>query len=179
MEGPLPEQFPFRKRPAPPSPDAPEPSGSAPSELPAAPAAAAAAPLAIDTAAASIVERVVEPEALVEVACGPRVVYRGRERRRSPRQALRAKAVFRDDARPAAGGPVQVVNISMFGVRLWAPRPLSAADRGHFRLELGPLRWASKVRVVTCAPNDDDGYVIGCEFVANEVAPRRRVTDAA
>jgi hypothetical protein len=65
----------------------------------------------------------------------------------------------------------------MFGVRLWSPRPVTVGDKAAVRMELGPVKWSSRVRVVTCEPLDDDGYVLGCDFVANEVSKRR--VDAA
>jgi hypothetical protein len=176
MDGVLPEEFPFVKRASPATPaPAPQPAPARVTPPPKPPEK-----LAADIAAAPAppIQRL-EPDALIEVACGPRNVYRGRQRRRSPRQAFRAKATYRDDAKPAASGAVQVVNISMFGVRLWSPRPMTVNDRGQFRLELGPVKYQSRLRVVTCAMVEDDGYVIGCEFVANEVAPKRRVSDAA
>jgi hypothetical protein len=70
-----------------------------------------------------------------------------------------------------------VINISMFGIRLWSPRAAAPGDRAAVRMELGPVKWSSRVRVVTCDALEDDGYVLGCEFVANELSKRR--TDAA
>jgi hypothetical protein len=176
MDGVLPDEFPFNKRKTAPAEIAP----AVIVEVPVVPAAVAAAaapqPVEPPPAPAPNVEHV-EAETLVEISAGPRVLYRGRERRRSPRQALRAKATYRDDTKPAAGGAVQVVNISMFGVRLWSPRPVAVNDRATVRMELGPVKWSSRVRVVTCETLEDDGYVLGCDFVANEL-PKRRV-DAA
>lgn len=177
MEGVLPDEFPFNKRrETPPDPTPPpQPVQTEPERAPEpAPTPVVTAPPAQPPTAH--IERQ-QAEALVEVTSTGHVVYRGPERRRSPRQALRAKAVYRDDTKPATGGPVQVVNISMFGVRLWSTRAMTVGDKGGVRMELGPVKWSSKVRVVSCTALDDDGYVIGCEFVAKEVE-RRRV-DAA
>src|SRR5215217_7762783 len=100
MDGVLPDEFPFNKRKAAPAETAPPVIAEAP-VAPVAPVApaAAAAPQPVEPAQAPNVEHV-EAETLVEVAAGPRVLYRGRERRRSPRQALRAKATYRDDTKP-------------------------------------------------------------------------------
>jgi len=175
MEGVLPEEFPFSAKrevvaPVEPAPaPTPQPASQSLVSLPEIPAPVAAP--------APRVERL-EVESLVEVAgAGGHIVYRGRERRRSPRQALRAKAVYRDEINTVSSGPVQVINISMFGLRVWTSRPLRVGDRGSIRLELGPLKWSSMVRIVSANSNEDDGFVMGCEFVAKEL-PRRRV-DAA
>ena len=50
-------------------------------------------------------------------------------------------------------------------------------DKASVRMELGPVKWSGRVRVVTCDALEDDGHVLGCEFVANELSRRR--TDAA
>jgi hypothetical protein len=189
MEGVLPEEFPFSARhrialnPPPVSEVAPAPQSAPESQNPATtqataePAPVAAAAIVPAPVAPVPVVQHIEEEPLVEIASSGQVVYRGRERRRSPRQALRAKAVYRDDVNTASNGPVQVINISMFGVRLWSARPLQSGNRGSIRLELGPVKWSSMMRVVSVDPNQDEGYVVGCEFVAKEL-PRRRV-DAA
>lgn len=171
MEGVLPEEFPFsaRHRAA-----APEP---APAPVPALPPIEPTPPVASAVQAPEPKIEHIEEEPLVEIASSGKVVYRGKERRRSPRQALRAKAVYRDETSNVASGPVQVINISMFGVRVWSSRPLQAGDKGSIRLELGPVKWSSMIRVVSIESNEDEGYVAGCEFVAKEL-PRRRV-DAA
>jgi hypothetical protein len=98
--------------------------------------------------------------------------YGGPERRRSPRQALRAKAIYRNDMNPAGAGPVQILNFSMGGVRLWSTKPMKAGERGNVKMEIGPVKWSGRVKVVTCESHDDDGFAVGCEFAANEMARR-------
>jgi hypothetical protein len=171
MEGVLPEEFPFSARhpiaaPAPTPAPAPDP---APIQ--------SASTVASNVATPEPKVARVEEDPLVEIVTSGKVIYRGKERRRSPRQALRAKAVYRDDTNTASSGPVQVINISMFGVRVWSTRPLQTGGKGGIRLELGPVKWSSMIRIVSVESSDDDGYVVGCEFVAKEL-PRRRV-DAA
>lgn len=183
MEGVLPEEFPFSARHrmalnrAPGIETAPAPESVATTQATSEAATVAVAPVVSGPVAPAPVVQHIDEEPLVEIASSGQVVYRGRERRRSPRQALRAKAVYRDDMNTASNGPVQVINISMFGVRLWSARPLQSGNRGSIRLELGPVKWSSMMRVVSVDPNQDEGYVVGCEFVAKEL-PRRRV-DAA
>src|SRR4051794_36760343 len=117
MEGVLPEEFPFSRREA----EARRVPALIPAPAPVPGPVVAPAPENIATtqanepAARAVAARVehLDEEPLVEVASSGRVLYRGRERRRSPRQALRAKAVYRDEMNIASSGPVQVLNISM------------------------------------------------------------------
>jgi hypothetical protein len=95
----------------------------------------------------------------------------GAERRRSPRQAIRAKATFRSDADVTAVRAVQIANLSLMGVRFRSNQPMSVGDRGNVRMEVGPVKWGSRVRVVKCDAAAD-GYEIGCEFVVNELGAR-------
>jgi hypothetical protein len=99
-------------------------------------------------------------------------LYKGPERRRSPRQSLRAKAVYRNDLNPAGAGPVQILNFSMCGLRFWSTRVMKVGERGTVKMEIGPVKWTGRVKIVTCSPQDDEGYALGCEFAANEVARR-------
>jgi translation initiation factor IF-2 len=101
-----------------------------------------------------------------------RAGYNGPERRRSPRQALRAKAIYRADMNPAAAGPVQLVNVSLTGCRLFSTRPMKVGERAQVRMEIGPVKWFGRVKVVTCRSEDGEGYTVGCEFAGNEVARR-------
>ncbi len=171
MEGVLPEEFPFSAR----HRAAAQAPATAPVPAPPPVETAPAVTVAVPTPEPKMEH--IEEEPLVEIATSGKVVYRGKERRRSPRQALRAKAVYRDEINTISSGPVQVINISMFGVRVWSARPLQAGDKGSIRLELGPVKWSSMIRIVSIETSEDEGYIAGCEFVAKEL-PRRRV-DAA
>jgi hypothetical protein len=102
----------------------------------------------------------------------PIPAYKGPERRRSPRQSLRAKATYRNDLNPAAAGPVQILNFSMCGLRFWSTKAMKVGERGMVKMEIGPVKWTGRVKVVTCNPQDDEGYALGCEFAANEVGRR-------
>ena len=97
---------------------------------------------------------------------------RGPERRKTPRQPLRAKASFRGEADVTAVRTVRLVNLSLKGVRFWSGQPMAAGDRGDVRMEAGPIKWNSRVRVVSCT-RQGEGFDIGCEFVANELGPRK------
>lgn len=119
---------------------------------------------------ASIIAPQAKPAAAPAVE--PVSPYKGPERRRSPRQSLRAKATYRNDLNPAAAGPVQILNFSMCGVRFWSTRSMKVGERGTVKMEIGPVKWTGRVKVVTCHPQDDEGYALGCEFAANEVGRR-------
>jgi len=91
------------------------------------------------------------------------------DRRKSPRQTLLAKAMLRPDA----GGPARAVelrNLSLLGVRFRAPEPLADGERFQIKLEVGPLKWATRLRVINCV-RDESGaaYYIGCAFIGNEL----------
>jgi hypothetical protein len=92
------------------------------------------------------------------------------ERRRSPRQQLGAKGFVRGEDTTIPGWKVDMVNISMLGIRFRSSRPLEEGERASVKMELGPMRWSSKLRVVHCEAIDRQNYTIGCEFVANELS---------
>jgi hypothetical protein len=96
-----------------------------------------------------------------------------KDRRRSPRQRMNAKATLRLDN--VGGNPltVEIDNLSLLGVRLRADRELLINDKANIRLEVGPLKWASRLRVINCIRHADTSYTIGCEFVGNELARGR------
>jgi hypothetical protein len=201
----LPDEFPFKRRPSPtpapyPAPQ-PDPSPTVDSEpwqllsvvqslscdpqfaaqpfQPVAPPPPQQRQPAPPPAAPPVAQRIVVEEPLVQVELAGRVVYTGPERRRSPRQNLRTKGLYKPEHVSQTGGPVHVNNISMLGVRFWTKAPIAHGDRGTFKLEVGPLRWSSKLKIVSClAAEDEQGYVIGAEFVSNEL-PRGRNATAA
>jgi hypothetical protein len=128
---------------------------------------------------AQVVEPIAEPVAVplpivapVETAT-PRI---DRERRRSPRQTLVARATVRVDNPLGPGGPSAVgyvSNISMLGVGFHTRRPLTVGDRYQMKLEAGPMKWSSRVKVVACTPHDGETWDVGAEFIANELNVRR------
>jgi len=63
---------------------------------------------------------------------------------------------------------VDVQNISLLGLRFRSAHPIDANQKAQIRLDTGPLRWSSRVRVVTAkamAPADSSS-------VANSLAMR-------
>ena len=93
-----------------------------------------------------------------------------RERRRSPRQAFLARALVRSELGNAPGWKVDLLNISMLGIRFRSETQLLPGDRASVKLEVGPLRWATKLRVIHSVQLDDGNFAIGCQFISNELA---------
>ena len=95
-----------------------------------------------------------------------------KDRRRSPRQRMSAKATIRVDN--VGGNPigVEIDNLSLLGVRFHAPRALLLSDKATIRLEVGPLKWNARLRVISCL-EAGQSFTIGCEFVGNELARGR------
>ena len=93
-----------------------------------------------------------------------------RDRRRSPRQTLVARATLRSD-RSLAAACGYVSNISMNGVGFHTRRPLMVGESFHIRIELGPMKWSNRLRVVTCRPHEQSGtFDVGAEFIGNELS---------
>jgi hypothetical protein len=91
------------------------------------------------------------------------------ERRRSPRQTLVAKAVVRSESDQAAVATGFLSNISLLGVGFHTRRPLAIGENFQMSLELGPMKWAAKLRVVCCQQHDSGTYDVGAEFVASDL----------
>jgi hypothetical protein len=101
-----------------------------------------------------------------------------RERRRSPRQTLVAKATVRSDVQATVVASGFVSNISMAGVGFHTRRPLQVGEKYQLRVEVGPMKWASRLRVVTCKPVGDT-WDVGAEFVGNDLTQLSRREIAA
>ena len=97
---------------------------------------------------------------------------RAHERRRSPRQTLVAKAVVRSEFNQNTVATGFLSNISMLGVGFHTRRPLSVGEKFQLRLELGPMKWATRLRVVSCQPHDSGTYDVGAEFIGSDLVDR-------
>jgi len=100
------------------------------------------------------------------------------ERRSAVRQTLIARATIKPESNYAGIGPSAagyISNISLRGVGFHTRRPLIIGERYSIKLEVGPMRWATRLKVVTCEPHPGGTYDVGAEFVTNEIqirAPR-------
>ena len=171
----FPDEFPFNKREveAPAPTPAPAPAAEVPlfkvgpilSEV-SAPAASAPVISATGSATVSMVAESSSDEAVTTVTASATV----KERRRSPRQRLSARATLRIDHTGGNPLPIEIDNVSLLGIRFRAARELLVGDKANIRLEVGPLKWATRLRVINCRETDDNVFEIGCEFVGNELA---------
>jgi hypothetical protein len=100
------------------------------------------------------------------------------ERRRVPRQTLVAKATVRAETNAPLVTTGFVSNISLAGVGFHTRKPLTVGDKDQIRLEVGPMKWASRLRIVTCQQHGDT-FDVGAEFVGNELKTLSRREIAA
>jgi hypothetical protein len=104
------------------------------------------------------------------------VVPPHRERRRSARQTLVAKAVIKPDVSvtvPALVTTGFVSNISMGGIGFHTRKPLAVGEKFRVNLELGPMKWSSRMKVVACTAHPKSGtFDVGAEFVGNDLQSR-------
>lgn len=150
---------------------------AAPSQLQASPAAEDATFPAIHTFTpshlhASPVSNDVPSRSMPQNAPPPTI-----ERRRAARQTLVARATIRPDNPLGPGGPSAVgyvSNISLLGIAFHTRKPLSANERYQIKLEVGPMKWTSRLRIVSCQPHASGTWDVGAAFVANELSPRRQ-----
>jgi len=94
------------------------------------------------------------------------------DRRRSPRQTLVARAVIRSEPGQVPVGTGFISNISALGVGFHTRQRLAVGETFQFRVEAGPLNWATRLRVVSCQPHESGTYDIGAEFVAADLSER-------
>jgi hypothetical protein len=55
------------------------------------------------------------------------------------------------------------------GVRLISPHPIDVQQKAQIRLEVGPLKWSTRLRVVTCQQEGSGRFHLGCQFIGNEM----------
>ena len=84
-----------------------------------------------------------------------------------------AKAIVRSEAHSHMVASGFLSNISMSGVGFHTRRPLRVGDKYQLRVEVGPMKWASRLRVVSCLPHGDT-YDVGAEFIGNDLASLTR-----
>ena len=94
---------------------------------------------------------------------------RMRERRKVKRDPMSSQALVRLDGVHGPPMKVELTDISVAGVRFRAPRGLDAGEKGQIRLEIGPLRWTSRLRVVYSTSNTEGPVTIGCAFLRTEL----------
>lgn len=145
----------------------PEPVETASSEQPAAPLIEEApAPAPVPEPVAVIEPARVEP--IAPPAPTPSET-RARERRKAKRDNLVAPALVRVDGYHGPPLKVDLIDISIAGVRLRAPHRLEIGEKAQIRLEVGPFRWTTRLRVVHSTPHDNGAATVGCAFLRTEL----------
>ena len=91
------------------------------------------------------------------------------ERRKVRRDAITAAALVRVDEFHGPPAKVSLVDISIAGARFRTARPMEVGAKAQIRLEVGPIRWTTRLRVVHCNRDADGVNVIGCAFLRTEL----------
>jgi len=127
-----------------------------------APAAADNPPAAPQPVAPPVVEQAPAP-----AAAPPRKP--AIERRKYMRDRMTAPALINVDG--AKGPPVKVhlTDISIAGARFSASHPLDIGDKLQIRVEVGPFRWTTRMRVIHCSRPAEGDSTIGCAFLRTEL----------
>jgi hypothetical protein len=131
------------------------------------------APVSVVTAIAPapVVEAPEPPdEPPIAAALPTQAVKPAIERRKAMRHPLITRAQLRADIGFTGLVSVEVHNISLLGVRLISPHPIDAEQKAQIRLEVGPLKWSARLRVITCHRADGSNrFHLGCQFIGNEM----------
>jgi hypothetical protein len=91
------------------------------------------------------------------------------DRRKLKRDALATAALLRVDGFPGPATKIQLTDISVAGARFRCPKPLEIGEKAQIRVEVGPFRWTTRLRVVHCTPLDNGSTSIGCAFQRTEL----------
>ena len=91
------------------------------------------------------------------------------ERRKIKRDAMCASALLRVDGYHGPPTKIDLIDISIAGARFHCTRPLEIGEKAQVRLEVGPLRWTTRLRVVHCTRIDNEQVSIGCAFLRTEL----------
>jgi PilZ domain-containing protein len=91
------------------------------------------------------------------------------ERRKYMRERMSVPGLIHVDT--AKGPPIKVtlVDISIAGARFATAQPLDIGDKLQIRVEAGPFRWTTRMRVVHCTRPDEGLTIIGCAFLRTEL----------
>lgn len=124
---------------------------------------APAAPPAPDNA---VLEAPVEPPAEEVAPAAPRKAFV--ERRKLMRDRIAVAGLVQPDSHKGPPIKVTLIDISVAGVRFSAPHPLDVGDKLQIRVEAGPFRWTTRMRVIHCTRTGDSS-IIGGAFLRTEL----------
>jgi hypothetical protein len=91
------------------------------------------------------------------------------ERRKLKRDALATAALLRIDGIPGPSTKIELMDISVAGARFRSPRKLDVGEKAQIRVEAGPFRWTTRLRIVHCTPLEGGFASIGCAFQRTEL----------
>lgn len=91
------------------------------------------------------------------------------DRRKHKRDALTTAALLRIDGIPGPSTKIELMDISIAGARFRSPRKLDIGEKAQIRVEVGPFRWTTRLRVVHCTPLEEGFASIGCAFQRTEL----------
>ena len=177
----FPSDFPFTRKPV--APAVPEPAAKPPKPAAAPPRPAQDEPAPVTPVAPVPTATAAHQESEADVVCvdprsidipltpvapaPPRLI----ERRKVRRDTMAAQALIRMDG--VHGPPIKIalMDISIAGVRFRSAQPIDVGEKGQIRLEVGPLRWTTRLQIVHCQ-RDGRGLsasTIGCAFLRTEL----------
>ena len=112
-----------------------------------------------------------EPQPIVPVIPAPPASSTARliERRKVRRDPIVTQALVRMDGFHGPPLKVALQDISIAGARLRSPVPLELENKGQIRLEVGPVRWTTRLRIVHCTRDPDGASTVGCAFLRTEL----------
>jgi len=164
----FPNEFPFNRPEIEPGA---EPISSVQPPAPVAPVAEPAPELPEDLDVAPALQILANPTPSV-----PNPVH---ERRKSPRQTIVARAMIRHDAVLYDQMETWLAAIQLLGVQFRTTDLFDRDEKANIRMEVGPLRWTSTLRVVHCEKNGDGSYTVGAAFIGNELGRTKPIVQAA
>lgn len=92
------------------------------------------------------------------------------ERRKYMRDRMTAHALIHVDGAKGPPAKVTLTDISIAGARFSAAHPLDVGEKLQIRVEVGPFRWTTRMRVIHCTrPTPQGDSTIGCAFLRTEL----------
>jgi hypothetical protein len=92
------------------------------------------------------------------------------ERRRDARQSIVARATLFVDQGVGAPQKVELRNISVSGCSFRVRDALVPGNRYRIKIEIGPMSYASPLRIISTTQLGHGQYDVGAEFIRNELA---------
>jgi hypothetical protein len=91
------------------------------------------------------------------------------ERRKFKRERMAAPGLIHVDGAKGPPAKVTLIDISIAGARFSSQQPLDVGDKLQIRVEAGPFRWTTRMRVIHCTRHPAGPALIGCAFLRTEL----------